>query len=466
MGENTPQRPSGLLFGQIAVKQNFTPEEAVEAGLRRQEKLRADNIYRRIGGILVQMGYLTRQQIHTILELQAKLETRTFGDYELLAKLGKGGMGSVFKAKDKRNGKIVALKVLPKKQAKDPEYLERFVREAETTLELDHPNVVKGIELGEAEGYHYLAMEYIEGEDAYHLLLRSRRVSEAWAIDIGMQIAKALEHAEEHGLVHRGIRPDNVIIDPSGVATLADLGLVRRVGNEAGRLTQIGMAIGTPHYVSPEQARGISDVDIRSDIYSMGATLYHLVTGETPFKGKSGPEIMRKHLNEQLVSPQDINPDLSDEMAHVIEKMVAKDPRDRYQSPGDLIRDLELVSFGKEPVASRLDVGKSSVMRAAPRLAEIRRHQAEGMRPLFDDRATPHRGSVRQAVRLAAKEEPDRSVQMFILWAGVVLAAALVIVAIGIALTAPVDDGFLPEEPGKVVEDAPPVVPSPGAKAN
>ena len=375
-------RPSGLLFGQIAVKQKFTPEEAVEAALRRQEALRAENVYRRIGGILVEMGYITRQQIDTVLELQAKLETRTFGDYELLAKLGKGGMGSVFKARDRRNGRVVALKVLPKHQAKEPEHLERFVREAESSLELNHPNVVKGLEFGEAEGYHYLAMEYIEGEDAYHLLLRSGRVSEAWAVDIAVQVAKALQHAQEHGLVHRDIKPDNIIITPSGVAKLTDLGLVRRVGAEAGRLTQLGMAIGTPHYVSPEQARGTVEVDIRSDIYSLGATLYHLVTGEPPFKGRSAVEIMNKHLKEELVSPQDINPDLTDEITRVIERMMAKDPADRYQTPAELIRDLELVSFGREPVASRLDVGKSSVMRAAERLEERRRMLALRRTPL------------------------------------------------------------------------------------
>ena len=453
------QRPSGLLFGQIAVKQRFTPEEAVEAGLRRQERMRNENVYRRLGGILVEMGYLTRPQIHTILELQAKLETRTFGDYELLAKLGKGGMGSVFKARDKRTDKIVALKVLPKRQAKDPDYLERFVREAQTSLELDHPNLVKGIELGEAEGYHYLAMEYIEGEDAYHLLLRSGRVSEAWVIDIAIQVAKALDHAQQHGLVHRDIKPDNIIITPSGVAKLTDLGLVRRVGTEPGRLTQIGMAVGTPHYVSPEQAKGTIEVDVRSDIYSLGATIYHLVTGEPPFKGRSAVEVMNKHLNEQLVSPHDINPDLTEELTHIIEKMMAKDPKDRYQTPAELIRDIELVSFGKKPVAVRLDVGKSSVMRAARKIGVRPREQ-------LGDRRTPHRGLARAGMPKPAprREQPGaRTADTAFLWAGLIIGIALIVIAIFIALSSPRGSpggGPMPNahEPG----DQTPTVPSGG----
>ena len=432
--EHSTQRPSALLFGQIAIKHNFTPEEAVEAGLRRQQKLRAENVYRRLGEVLVEAGYLTRPQIHTILELQAKLETRTFGDYELLAKLGKGGMGSVFKARDKLRDRIVALKVLPKRQAKDPDYLERFVREAQSSLELDHPNVVKGLELGEAEGYHYLAMEYIEGEDAYHLLLRSRRVSEAWAIDIGIQIAKALQHALEHGLVHRDIKPDNIIITPSGVAKLADLGLVRRIGSETGRLTQIGMAIGTPHYVSPEQAKGVVTVDIRSDIYSLGATLYHLVTGEPPFKGQSAVEIMNQHLHAQLVSPQDMNPDLTDELAHVIEKMMAKDPKDRYQTPAALIRDMELVSFGKKPAAVRLDVGKSSVMRAGRR---IERKIEERRRQAPDERKAAHRGSVRAGGAGPpphARPADKASFDTIFLVVGLMLGLGLIVTAVLIAV--------------------------------
>ena len=435
MVEGQTQRPNALLFGQIAIKQNFTPEEAVEAGLRRQEKLRGENVYRRLGGILVEMGYLTRPQIHTILELQAKLETRTFGGYELLAKLGKGGMGSVFKAREKRTGRIVALKVLPKAQARDPEYFERFLREAETSLEVDHENVVKGLELGEAEGYHYLAMEYIEGEDAYHLLLRSGRVSEAWAIDIAIQVGRALEHAQEHGLVHRDIKPDNIIITPSGVAKLTDLGLVRRTGRGATRITQIGMAIGTPHYVSPEQARGNVEVDVRSDIYSLGATLYHLVTGEPPFRGRSAVEVMNKHLNEQLVSAQDMNPDLTDELAHVIEKMMAKDPKDRYQKPADLIRDMELVSFGKRPVAGRLDVGKSTVMRAARRIERRRRE-------LLDDRKTPQRGPTRSGLARAVgvpvhKKAGKPGSDQTLLWIGLAVGILLIVVAVIIALSSP-----------------------------
>lgn len=268
------------------------------------------------------------------------------GGYELLEKIGRGAVGVVYKARQVSVDRIVALKVLDPKYARNDKYVQRFLREGRSAARLDHANIVRGIDAGiSPEGYYYFAMEYVGGVTVKHLMKRAGVLPEAKAVDIATQIARALEHASGVGLVHRDIKPENIILTKEGVAKLADLGLAKSVVEDVS-VTVVGQAMGTPMYVSPEQAKGLDSVDLRSDIYSLGATLYHMATGSAPFDGENPTVIMLKHINEEPPPPRERNPDLSEGLCHVLMKMLAKEPDERYQSAAELISDLEAVAAG------------------------------------------------------------------------------------------------------------------------
>ena len=286
------------------------------------------------------------------------------GHYELIRKLGEGGMGAVYQAKDSRTNEQVALKVLPRSRARDNTFLQRFEAEANAAFVVDHPNIIRGLDVGNADGYHFLVMEYIDGEDVYSLLGQKGRFPEREALRILEQIASALDHIHGERLVHRDIKPENILVTASGTAKLADLGLaVDKEAQGRRRITKAGIAMGTPFYLSPEQIQGKSEIDIRSDIYSLGATVYEMVTGRPPFDGETSAVVMMKHLNEQVPSPHDIDRQISISFCHLLEKMMAKDPAERYQSPAELLADLRLIAAGKYPISERPVPGRSSVSR-------------------------------------------------------------------------------------------------------
>jgi len=271
------------------------------------------------------------------------------GGYELIAKLGRGAVGIVYKARQLSVDRVVALKLLDPKYTRDKKYVGRFLREAQPAANLNHVNVIQGIDAGKApEGYYYFAMEYVEGETVKKLLVRDGPMPEAKALDIVIQIARALRHAEKIKLVHRDIKPENIILTKEGIAKLADLGLAKSVVEDVS-ITLAGQAMGTPLYISPEQAQGKDTVDVRSDIYSLGATLYHMTTGFPPFAGENPTVIMLKHINEEAPSPRDINPELSEGLCHLIAKMMAKDQADRYQTAAELLDDLSALAAGQTP---------------------------------------------------------------------------------------------------------------------
>ena len=302
---------------------------------------------------------------------------KQLGNFKLIKKLGEGGMGAVYLADDIAAGRKVALKILPKKHAGNSEFITRFRREAQATGKLNHVNIVSAFTVGEELGNHYYAMEYFEGEPLDAQLKRDRFLPWEKAIEIVMQVARGLKHAHEHSFIHRDIKPANIFITKDGVAKILDLGLSKNISDtEQSFNTQTGVAMGTPHYISPEQARGDKGIDGRTDIYSLGATFYHLITGETPFQGSTAAVIMMKHLNDQLPNPQDNQDEIPDGIVQVIQKMMAKEPSDRYADCAELLADLELVIDGKMPSSLAIDVGKSSI--AMPR-ARRRSSGAEEM---------------------------------------------------------------------------------------
>jgi serine/threonine-protein kinase len=209
-------------------------------------------------------------------------------------------------------------------------------------------------------------MEYVDGDTVHDRILAARRMPEREALQITKQVAKALRHAHEKGFIHRDIKPKNIMISKSGVAKLADLGLARAVSDREAAEAEAGKAFGTPYYISPEQAKGLPDVTPAADIYGLGATFYHMLTGRVPFEGKNPAEVMRKHLNESLTPPDHLVPELSHASALIVEMMMAKDPRDRYQNASQLLEDLDAALEGRDPVHARPTEAFVSTIETSP----------------------------------------------------------------------------------------------------
>jgi serine/threonine protein kinase len=270
------------------------------------------------------------------------------GAYKLVAELGTGGMGRVYKAIHAVLKKKVAVKVLSRRQAKDADVVARFRREARAAAELDHPNIVKVFEVGMDSGRHYFVMEYVAGGTVAELIRRNGKLPWRQAAEIALSVAQALDVMHEKSLVHRDIKPSNILITRDGAVKLSDLGLVRNITDEdSERLTAPGQILGTMDYLSPEQVAGSHEVDIRSDIYSLGCTLYHMLAGEAPYIDRSVYDKLTAHLHEPLPSVTTRAPDVPEMLAHVLKRMTAKDPDKRHQKPSVLIVDLEgLLSMG------------------------------------------------------------------------------------------------------------------------
>jgi serine/threonine-protein kinase len=266
------------------------------------------------------------------------------GKYEVLAHIASGGMSTVYKARDTLLGRVVALKVLTSDLAAKPAALERFRREARHAARLSHRNVVTLYEFGEDRGTYFLALEYVEGIDLYEYIERQGKLDAEEARRILIQAVKALDHAFQHGIIHRDIKPSNFLLTAENDrlrVKLTDLGLARTATEAEFRVTRAGNTVGTIDYLSPEQARDSSLADVRSDIYSLGCTFYHMLAGRPPFWEGGLGERVYKHLS---VEPPDVrlfNSDVSDELWAVLQRMLAKDPDDRYQTPAELLADLK-----------------------------------------------------------------------------------------------------------------------------
>jgi serine/threonine protein kinase len=292
---------------------------------------------------------------------QQKTGVSQLGPYRLARKLGEGGMGAVYLAEDTRDKRKVALKILPRKHGQDPDFVKRFKRETDLGTRLRHTHIVGALEAGEDQGYHYYVMEYCEGEALDRALQRETRFPIFRALEITKQIAEALRYAHDHAVIHRDIKPGNIMLTPTGAARLLDLGLSKDIGaNQTSFRTADGAVVGTPHYISPEQASGEKKIDGRTDIYSLGATLYQLLTGAAPFAGSTTVEVLYQHVHSELPNPQDARPEIPDGVVHVLRRMMAKSPDDRYRDCGDLITDLDELIGGKTPKTVVLSA-KSSV---------------------------------------------------------------------------------------------------------
>jgi len=270
---------------------------------------------------------------------------------EFLEVLGRGGMGYVFKAKDHRSGKLVAVKLLNPDYHLSEEYVQRFLREAQGIIELSHPNIVKGYEVVKTEDSIYFTMEFIEGIDLRKIVSLYGPLPPEKILDIAKQVAAALSYAYSKGKIHRDIKPANLICTSEGIIKLADFGLIK--GETDPSLTSPGIVLGTPHYMSPELVSGCKDIDIRSDIYSLGATLVHLLTGKPPFMEYSPAVIMTKQITDNIEIPAAIDMKSGARFRYILTKMVAKRPELRYQTPDELLDDLNSLECGHEIAAER-----------------------------------------------------------------------------------------------------------------
>ena len=303
--------------------------------------------------IMVEAKLLTKSQSARLLK-EAGDSNKKFEipGYQILERLGKGSMGAVFKARQTSVDRIVAVKILLDALAQNKEFIKRFDREAKIAAKLQHNNIVNAIDAGEVDGHHFFVMEYVEGKTIKDDLDKNKLYEEKNALKIVMATAEALQHAHARGLIHRDIKPENVILTNDGHVKLADLGLARLTADEKWAMSEAGMAIGTPYYISPEQVRGQVDVDIRADIYSLGATLYHMITGRVPYDGETPTEVMRKHVDKTtvLTPPDHLNTRLSSGIGMVVETMMAKNRENRYRNPDDLILDLKCLLAGDPPM--------------------------------------------------------------------------------------------------------------------
>ena len=349
----TGHGPGTSEIGRWIVEKGLASSEQVQQCLE-QWREGSDPGHRSLSDILVANGVVTASQMARVTKvIEADRPGQQIPGYELLGKLGSGAMATVFKARQLSLDRTVAIKVLPRRLSESPDYVARFYREGKAAAKLNHANIVQAIDVGEAGGYHYFVMEYVEGHTVYDELADGKIFSEAEALDIVIQVGEALRHADERGFVHRDVKPKNIMLTPDRVAKLADMGLARETNDIEAARQEKGRAFGTPYYISPEQIRGKVDVDTRADIYGLGATFYHMVTGRVPFEGETPAAVMHKHLKEALVPPDHLNTKLSAGVGEVIEKMMAKRPEHRYANTTEVMMDLQAVKQGEPPRQAR-----------------------------------------------------------------------------------------------------------------
>ncbi len=342
------------LFGRLVIEQGLCSEEELNK-CKKQLAEHPSETPATLEELLISNEFLTGSQATRVKNVvkESKAAAHQIPGYKILGKLGAGAMAVVYKARQLSLDRIVAIKILPKRFSESSDYVSRFYKEGRAAAKLNHNNIVQAFDVGEAGGYHYFVMEYVEGKTIYDDLAAGKIFSELEALEIVIQVAKALAHAHNKGLIHRDVKPKNVMINNSGIVKLADMGLARETSDLKAAQNEAGKAFGTPYYIAPEQIRGELDIDARADIYSLGVTFYHMVTGRVPYEAANPSDVMRKHLKEPLIPPDHINTSLSAGVSEVIEVMMAKKKTDRYNSVEQLLDDLEAIRDGKSPLQAR-----------------------------------------------------------------------------------------------------------------
>ncbi len=352
------------MLGRVVVERGLVSDAELQDARNRHELDPGGSL----ADMLLGAGYVTSSQIDRLRsEIESERSSQRIPGYRIIRKLGAGAMATVYLASQLSLDRMVAIKVLPRKYSDNADFIARFQKEGRAAAKLNDPNIVAAYDVGNSGEHHYFVMEYVDGETVHDRIAANKRFDEREAISVARQVASALRHAHERGFIHRDIKPKNIMMTRDGVVKLADLGLARALSDKEAAEAEAGRAFGTPFYISPEQIRGKVDIGPQADIYGLGATLYHMITGSVPFTGKNPSEVMHRHLKDPLVAPDEINPSISSGLAQVVEMMMAKDPSDRYRNAAELIEDLDLVADGQAPrhARSALDIASmvSSIAR-------------------------------------------------------------------------------------------------------
>lgn len=292
---------------------------------------------------LIEAHKITPYQASAIFE--GKTENLVFGEYRVLDKIGEGGMGVVLKAEHQMMGRLVAVKVLSGAAMQSPNIVRRFYREVKAAARLHHPNIVPAYDAGQYQGSHYLVMEYVEGQNLGQCVRERGPLPMCEAVNYTIQAARGLQYAHDQGIVHRDIKPSNLLVDREGVVKILDMGLARIIdANEspqAESLTRTGLVMGTCDYMAPEQAADSHRADHRADIYSLGCTMFRLLTGTVPYPAENLMAVLLAHRESRIPSLREMRPELPPRLDRVFRRMVAKRPADRYASMTEVIVALQ-----------------------------------------------------------------------------------------------------------------------------
>ena len=360
-----------LDFGMLAVRNGLLTPEQLDECRRKQEASANLGNNLTLKQILLDEKFMSEDQVAKVERAQAQLtrdrerkQDLKFKGYEIISTLGEGGLGSVFKARQVSMNRLVALKVLHIQWINDDEFRKRFVLEARIVGKLSHQNLIQVYDVGKEGDYYYFSMEYVDGRTVEQYINDAprRQMEVALAVDMILQVIRAINYYKDFDIVHRDIKPTNIMVTRAGLVKLGDFGFVKsKLDAELG---YEGMVLGTPDYIAPEQAMGKENVDYRADIYGLGATFYHMLTGRPMFDGTPS-KVMLAHTRQPLPDPRRYRPSLSDDVVSVLGRMLAKDPDDRYANINNLFADLEALRSAHQPkLPDRYEIGKSSIMRA------------------------------------------------------------------------------------------------------
>ena len=323
---------------------------------------------------LVDREFLSRFQAHLLLS--GRTQGFVIGPYTIVDRIGAGGMGQVYKAVHRHMLRTVALKVLTKSRRADPDAQSRFMREVRASAQLNHPNIVTAYDVGEEGNVTYLVLEYVEGASVAELVKQHGRLAPDQVAAVGYHVASALEHARRQGIVHRDIKPGNILVGNEGTCKVLDMGLARfEEGgpdvDESTSLTRDGVVMGSINYLSPEQAMNSHQADTRSDIYSLGCTLYHMLAGQVPFPGGTAAEKLIKHQMHEPTPLAQLAPHAPPELVQVVVRMMTKSVDDRYQTPAEVAQGLEpwtkvpLTEIRAAPAGGQPAVSEATVLRTS-----------------------------------------------------------------------------------------------------
>jgi len=352
--------PQEARFLRLAIATKVLTRQQAQACLSLQARKRRGGSKLPIWDCAVLQNLLEQDAAEKLQAQAGDLDREKLGDYTILRKLGEGGMGSVWQAvgPDKQR---VAIKLLAPHLVRQRSLLTRFFREAQAAIRLQHEHIVRGLAVAEDEGYYFFAMEFVDGKSVREIMEESGPLDPTRATEVIAQVADALAYAHENGIIHRDIKPDNIMLTRAGVAKLADLGLARQVDAEMTALTRTGTAMGTPYYMAPEQANDAKRADARSDIYSLGATWYHMITGKVPFDGSTPLEIWHKHLKEPIKPPATLQPGVPRNVSLLIERMMSKEPGNRVQTAREVCDIIHERCMGKRNIADELGLNQPKV---------------------------------------------------------------------------------------------------------